>query len=370
VALTHIRRHDDARWPGHDQSCDFYKDQAEQRSIVASYGPGAGRPFRLVRKLKQGGGALERTIETRSYSRGRPGLARLLMRLMEDAGLQRIPADWTLPALQLQIKAIWGAASHVELDTKVKVSDFFCTSPARLGELIERLINVRVGRFKHNRAHGILLARVGAITKGIIEPLAGAPIAVRGRIAVFGEDGEGTNAKAKMARAPYLAACIVGNAEDEGRVEVLSAYVHPCMSAKHLMLVDSNFERQTFRELQAIQAEVANKKKNAVTIVKPLFDLGAAAVPDDNSEGRPPAIPDFILTAEGPARLKKTTVIVETMGYTDQDYNLRKVRTQRMMSSMLDGAPVIEHDMRYSFGTRTKEESNRFRREVIAKFTE
>ncbi|MGO9237415.1 MAG: hypothetical protein ACLP4V_26280 [Methylocella sp.] len=75
----------------------------------------------------------------------------------------------------------------------------------------------------------------------MLEPIAGEAIPVLGRIAVFGErpdEGAGMRT-APSARAPYLAACVVGRAEDRGPVEVLSAYVHPCAGEHHLMLVEA-----------------------------------------------------------------------------------------------------------------------------------
>ena len=47
----------------------------------------------------------------------------------------------------------------------------------------------------------------------------------------------------RAARAPYLAACVLGRAAPNAPPEVLSAYLHPCVSEQHLMLVDSDLER-------------------------------------------------------------------------------------------------------------------------------
>lgn len=113
-----------------------------------------------------------------------------------------------------------------------------------MGEL-EGLIAAHWLRLKRNRPHGVLIFRAARIRAGVIEPIAGEPLPVRGRIAVFGErqvdarDGEAERA----ARAPYLVACVVGISRPDEPVEVLSAYAHPCASAWHLMLVNSAQER-------------------------------------------------------------------------------------------------------------------------------
>jgi len=181
-----------------------------------------------VRRFGAAEQGLDRSLIANSYAN--PGLARLLMRLVDDAGLQKIPANWRPPPLVDQIKAVWGAARKVNLDADVALPQFLCTSPGRMGELVEKIATAPPRLFKRTRPHGVLIARIGSIRAGLIEPIAGEVIPVRGRIAVFGErrDEEPGMRTGPSARAPYLAACIVGRAEDKGPVEVLSAYVHPC----------------------------------------------------------------------------------------------------------------------------------------------
>jgi hypothetical protein len=91
VAETHIRRHSDARWPAHRVTCDFYRDAEEQLRITSSYRPlPADRPLQLIQGFRDEAEPLTRQISGGSYERERPPLARLLVRLMTDAGLQTI----------------------------------------------------------------------------------------------------------------------------------------------------------------------------------------------------------------------------------------------------------------------------------------
>jgi hypothetical protein len=46
---------------------------------------------------------------------------------------------------------------------------------------------------------------------------------------------------------------LVGRATENGPIEILSAYVHPCAAKNHLMLVDSNYERLTLERLLGLQ---------------------------------------------------------------------------------------------------------------------
>jgi hypothetical protein len=115
-------------------------------------------------------------------------------------------------------------------------------------------------------------------------------------------------------------------AEEKGPVEVLSAYVHPCAGEHHLMLVDSDYERRTLRQLRHLQTWLGAKRGVALAIEKPVFDLGPAGDHDGSREGRDPCIPDLILRSAGAGAGGRGTVIVETMGYADEAYRLRKAR--------------------------------------------
>ena len=345
VSQTHIRRHEDTRWPVHCDTCDFYREPDEQRAVTASYGPPAvSKPLRLGRPL--GGvaaAAPERSLEMRSHDTSRPGIARLLVQLTTDAGLQAIGPDWRPAPLIEQIKAIWAAARSIEIDTGVHLPEFLCTSPAKLGDLASRIEAAPIKRFTRTRPHGVLIMRVATIVSGMLQPVAGDPIPVRGRLSVFGEKaGDGRDSRAeRSARAPYLAACVVGRALDGEPVEILSAYVHPCVSETHLMLVDSDMERRTLDQLRSVQSWLGGKRHLPVTIEKPMFDIGPATqIP---AEPRPPCIPDFVLRASRPGDAGKT-VIAETMGFAAEDYRIRKGRIHPLMSAALGGAPVIEHD--------------------------
>jgi hypothetical protein len=44
-------------------------------------------------------------------------------------------------------------------------------------------------------------------------------------------------------------------------------------------------------------------------------------------------------------------IIVETMGYADPIYRLRKIRTQAQMSALFAGSPVIHHDFHQPLNT-------------------
>ena len=364
VLQTHIRRHhEDARWPAHAAACDFYRDPVEQLAITASYArPTAARPLRLARAFSISVMPLQqRTVSVQRHTT-RPGLARLLAQLVTDAGLQRIEPDWHPPSLKEQARAIWTAAKAVALDTDVMLPEFLCTSPARLGELTERIARADPARFRRTRPHGVLVARVAAIGGGALSFVSGETVRVRGRLAVFAEEANGRDTQGeRAARAPYLAACVLGRPSSESEVQVLSAYAHPCATAAHLMLVDSDLERRTLAQLRSVQTWLAKRKSVAVTIEKPMFDVGAGE--EAEAIPRPPCIPDFVVSAAGIGGAR-ASAIVETMGFADEEYRARKRRLHPMMSAALGGAPIVPHDFHEPVSWPQAWRDDKFWREV------
>jgi hypothetical protein len=264
-----------------------------------------------------------------------------------------------------QVKAIWTAARSVEIDAGVHLPAFLCTSTAKLGGVLDRIAAAPAGRFPRSRPHGVLIARVEGAGGGALRTLGGEAIPVRGRIAVFGEQ-PGTAREApeeRAARAPYLAACVLGRAAPDAHPEVLSAYLHPCASERHLMLVDSDLERQTFAQLRGVQTWLGKQKLAQISIDKPLFDIW----PDDHGKAeavpRPPCLPDFVVRATGDDGVARAAVI-ERMGFADAGYRERKERSHALMSLALGGAPVIMHDFHEPPGRLQKDRDGDFWRAV------
>jgi hypothetical protein len=184
---------------------------------------------------------------------------------------------------------------------------------------------------------------------------------VRGRISVFGErDGNSRDTPAeRAARAPYLAACLLGRPAATQPVTVLRAYAHPCVSARNLMLVDSNSERRTLDQLLRLQRWLRDKLDIRLEVEKPLFDILEEAS-GETGQVREPCIPDFILHAARVRPGGAATVAIETMGYADDIYRARKARTQCLMTRALGGSPVVQHDFHWPHGQTQEERDRRF----------
>ncbi|WP_024882350.1 hypothetical protein [Methylosinus sp. LW3] len=345
VARSYIRRGQSDSWPEHDETCDFYRDPAEQCQIVKSYTRVvAANTLRLVGPFGEARPALERGFTGASRIRSRPGLAKLLALLVDLAGLQTISPGVRVGSLSDQFAAIRHASEGAFLDSRARLRDFSTTYPKALGNLVSRIDTARPGLFTRNRPHGVLITTLEAVREGELLPFSSPPIPVRGRISVFGEKAPGADRSAIGARAPYLAACVVGRATENGPIEALSAYVHPCAAKNHLMLVDSNYERLTLERLLGLQGWFLKKHGIEMEIEKPVFDIGLDAS-DEGPVGRGVYIPDFILRVTPSANVACATVIVETMGFADEEYRARKERTHAFMKSAYGDAPLVMHDL-------------------------
>jgi hypothetical protein len=296
----------------------------------------------LVRAFASSG-PLERTLSGASNQHRRGRLARLLFSLLDDAGLTQAKPGESRSIAQ-QFAASRDVAGDRELDAGIALSRFLCTYPPALAEFTERVAKVPAERFRHSRPHGVLVGIAVDAGKGRIVPEHGEPFEVAGEISIFAEQ-DGHDAGRRMTpgeRAPYVMACIVGRRHPDAPVQVLRAYLHPCMARSWLLPVDSNHERATLRQLLSIGHKLRVGRQILLTIDKPVFDLsppdpsgqqGEAADPHE------PVLPDFIVRAEG-----GRTVVVETMGYDLPAYRARKAEMHVRMSEVCGGAAVIEND--------------------------
>ena len=128
------------------------------------------------------------------------------------------------------------------------------------------------------------------------------------------------------------------------------------------MLVDSDLERQTLQQLRSLQSWLQTMRGIALTIEKPLFDLGPP--PGEDDAPRPPCIPDFIVRAPGVGRGGCSVAIVETMGFADEAYRERKVRMHAVMRHALGGAPLIAHEFHEPPGQQQSRRDSRFWQEL------
>lgn len=362
VSEAFIRRHVTTDWPQHDEGCEFYREAVEQTEISASYRPLPKPQVRLVRSFEIAAEAPLERRERACASDRRPQLARLLVHLLSQAGLQRVDAGGGIaPPIPDQLKSIWAVARTIEIDRGVKMADAFCMSLAKLPDLKEQIARAAPEKYRFTRPHGLMLIRLREVQAGRLVALNGEEFAVTGRLAVFGERPADEPGPDEGARSPYLALCIVAKPTPIDPVQIVAAYVHPCASMHRIMLVDSDYERQTLSLLVQFQRQMAQKHQAAVIIEKPMESIGRQT--DAYGAPCPPLTPDFIVTAryrDGDER----RVVVETMGYAEEGYRARKERLHPEMQRAAGAAAVLEHDFQLPGHWQQAWRDRRLRREL------
>jgi hypothetical protein len=361
VLETFLRRHVTEEWPQHAEACEFYREPAEQAEISASYQP-QRKNVRLVRSFTLAAGASPMRREIASSTNRRPQLAALLVRLLTDAGLQRVEAGgFKPPPLPEQMRRLWPIAREISLDNQVRLADALCMSVAKLPGLAAQIEAAKDESYPHTRPHGVLLVRVQSVRAGMLRTLNGEELPVTGRMAVFGDRPEDEPGQAVDARAPYLAICIVARPSPGERAQITAAYVHPCASLDRLMLVDSDAERHTLALLKNFQYAMLKGSGSVVTIDKPMDSLAPDRWPDGRP--RPPVIPDFLVTVRDRDGSMKRAVI-ETMGYADKGYRERKARLHPEMLDAAGASAVIKHDFQFPAHWQQDWRDKQFRREL------
>ncbi len=361
VLETFLRRHVTEDWPQHAQACEFFREPAEQSEISRSYQPLAKSQVRLVRSFEVAAAASPARLEIALTARRRPQLARLLVRLLTEAGLQKVEPGFKPAPIPEQMKAIWPVARDISLDQSVRMADAMCMSLAKLPALMQQIATTPDEKYRHTRPHGVLLVRIQSMQTGLLRTLNGEELPVTGRLALFGDRPEDEPGAGVDARSPYLGLCIVARPAPGEAVQIVAAYVHPCASLDRMMLVDSDAERQTLNMLKKFQYALLKKTGAVVTIEKPMDSIA----PEQGPEGvpLPPIIPDFIVTARERGGQERR-VVIETMGYSDQGYRERKARLHPEMQRAADAGAVINHDFHEPGHWQQEWRDNRFRREL------
>lgn len=115
---------------------------------------------------------------------------------------------------------------------------------------------------------------------------------------------------------------------DSGALVCRDAYAHALFDYACPVPVDSNLERATVTSI-ITAGKWLQSSGYEISLNKPLFDIKVLV---EQEEGL--VLPDFMLTVKHPGRMRTTELVIETMGYTDDDYVERKARQHAGMSTV------------------------------------
>ncbi|MDD5585334.1 MAG: hypothetical protein PHY92_00055 [Alphaproteobacteria bacterium] len=357
VSGMHIRREAEGKGTPHRDSCDFAREPHEQKKLIKSYrrqAPEDEHRLHIVRNFGDKLVARSHGTSPATTNRSRPALARVLCSLLHEARLDIFNSDEPLHGEhEDQIARLKRAAANFILAPGQELSRWFATSLRDYYGLKKDLENAPKD---WKRPHGLFIETFDRIENNTLYPKLSKlkPITVTGKLTVF---GEGEN----LRRPPYLVIGLLAQpSRDAKDVELLNAYAHPCVAWNRLTLVDSQLERETLKLLMSCRDELT-KRNIAITIEKPLYDIG----PEETDDPREICLPDFVLRCRGQG-VRHPVVVIETMGYNDPVYRERKKRMRRLFERIENSSrlvPVLEHD-RFKRGRTNQEIDRQFSRTV------
>lgn len=304
--------------PEHAPGCPFSRLRKPRQASMQSASPQA-TDFIVLHATREGV-AKSKVDDASSRASGSkvPKLARILFRLLHEAGLDVIAADGLPPAREAWRSLSTAVAGHtLDAGGLIPLGDVIRFGLQRMPALAASL-REHASAWPHNLpAQGYLIAVAHSIDGATITGRpqgdnALATLTTRGAVTRFGE---------AATSGPWLSISLVG-CEPGGHWFVpLRTYLHPLYRSWSLVPVDSDAERQTLDALLGFQ------KWLPCTITKPLPGFGA--------EGDT-VRPDFVIRDD-----KRRTVCVETMGYEKASYLEAKARTHPEMAAHY--GPVVCH---------------------------
>lgn len=301
------------------------KNAGSQRISYRSFLPPDDADIRIRSPGKPVAAADDRTRRIR-----RSRIARLLLTLIEDAGLNRLATLHPLPAkgVMESVNALRTVAENTEFIRGRRLSEIVRFSPAMSENGREKLMqdlerpDTRWPAGKTRMFFQIFMSDQVTRDEVLFRwPGGELPFRPERGVSINGEAQEG-------ARPPYWVILAFRRGMD-GTVVCSEGYAHALFRRGCPVPVDSGLERTTLGSLSEVAGWLAKKPGPPVlSLKKPLFDIGINV---DGEKGF--VLPDFIVIAAMPGG-KQHTVVVETMGYTDDDYCERKAEQHKGMRQL------------------------------------
>lgn len=285
----------------------------------------------------------ERTRRTR-----RSQIARLLLSLIEDAGLNRLTTLFPLPSRSIResLNAIQTVTQNQTFIRGRQLSEIVRFQPGMsaygqeqlMKELERPDIRWPVGRMRMffqifmsshvSRDEVEFRWQSGSI---VFRPERG--------VSINGESLGGV-------RPPYWVILAFRRGSD-GNIICSEGYAHALFRLGAPIPVDSDLERSTLESLSVVSEWLKNKPEvPLLSLEKPLFDIEVCT---EGEKGY--VLPDFIITGRMPnGDISK--VVIETMGYADDGYCERKVeqhKGMRQIGSLQTDPPRWPQEAKTSF---------------------
>ncbi|WP_242121341.1 hypothetical protein [Sphingomonas lacusdianchii] len=320
----YLRRLTSAKRPEHLPECPFFRDQVtnritEVRSRTTPTDPPAGF-FEVLRPAPEK--LAQRPEDDASDDRTRnasiPRLARLLWRLMHTSGVNRIAPlayaeEWSIKA---EFAAITRAAAKIEIAPGIELARALWTHarPLQANAVYATLRALEPHWPKAHAPQGFVLLYAPGFKGQEVYLPDGDPVAIANRV-------QSPSIRGNRISGPFLVLVVAGQYPEAHGYAPLRAYAQPVFNGRLFVPVESDFERAVLRRILESQ-RLLHSRGIDLAIDKPLFDTMTP-------EG--PCRPDFVLEARSRVTGEIRSIVVEAMGFDNDDYAASKAVTHPRM---------------------------------------
>jgi hypothetical protein len=287
----YLRRLTSAKRPEHREDCPFFRDQVTHRlSEVRTRETPANPPDGYFEVLRPAPEKLAQrpdddATDDRTRHASVPRLARLLWRLMDVAGSNRVlaPSDESEPpSIKTQFDALSRAAAKIEIAPGIELARAFWThaDALRSRRAYAVLRHLAKGWPRGHAPQGFLAVYSPNVRGHLVEIANAQPIQVANRVQLFSFVGN-------PVKGPFLVMIVAGEYPEAHGYAPLRAYAQPILSGHRFIPVDSDFERDLLRALLRTRCALATEGIDLV-IERPVFD---------RLTPKGPYRPDFVIEA-------------------------------------------------------------------------
>ena len=265
--------------------------------------------------------------EDRTPRKQQPRLARLLLMLIEDAGINTVNPS-QLPDQQART---WLDALEVSAGTQNfirgrRLSEIVQFKPT-MSEAAQEKLMQELERPDANWPAGKARVFYQIFMSDQVSREAVTFTWNGGERQFVPERGVSINGESQEGGRPPYWVILAFRRGAKGSVICSEGYAHALFRRKCPVPVDSGLERKTLEGIAEV-AKWLKGKAGDLTLVKPLFDIEVEVEGEKEF-----VLPDFIVRASM-SDGRERTVVIETMGYTDDEYCERKAKQHEGMRAL------------------------------------
>ncbi|AJR26922.1 MULTISPECIES: hypothetical protein [unclassified Sphingobium] len=305
----YLRRLTQTNRPEHRSDCPFFRDSATNRiTHVRNHSDPVDPPTGFFEVLRPAPDKLaqrpERELtDDRTRNASIPRLARLLWRLIDASGVNRLPplAETARDhSIAREFRALGRSAGQIEIAPGIELGRLFWTHAGALhGKQVYAALRRLAETWPTGHAPQAFLALFADKFEGNVVSAAGAePVHLANRV-------QSPSVLTNRIAGPYLVLVVVGQYPESRGYSPLRAYAQPILSGRRFVPVASEFERTILQELLRVQYSL-RRYHIEFAVEKPVFDRltqSGSCRPDFLIEARSMKtgeVRELVLEARGP----------------------------------------------------------------------